>query len=101
MQAFNFTGDTFEPVRKPEPKTSKGGFYAFGKNSKSAISALSKEDRESKNKKLAEYRKIIGLEEGRDAADLTMANERAVDVALKRANHQSKQLVEVTVDIRN
>ena len=86
MQAFNFTGDNFEPVRKPEPKTAKGGFYAFGKNSKSAISALSKEERTEKNKKLAEYRKLIGREEGREADDLTFANERAVDVALKRAN---------------
>ena len=85
-KAFDFTGEDFQPVAKPEPKTSKGGFYAFGKNSKSSIAALSKDERDEKNKKLAEFRKLIGKEAGREAADLSLANERVVDVALKRAN---------------
>ena len=72
---------------KPEPTTSKGGFYSFSKNSKSAIAAISKQDRDEKNKKLMEFRKAIGKQEGADeATDLTVTKERAVEVALKRAN---------------
>ena len=100
MKAIDFTGDTFEPVRKPEPTQSKGGFYGFSKNSKSAIVTMSKNEREEKNKKLADYRNLIGKDEnyaGREATDLPMANERAIDLALKRANQQSKQLIDVTV----
>jgi len=33
-KAFTFTGETYEPVKKPEPKTAKGTFQSFGKNSK-------------------------------------------------------------------
>lgn len=101
MQAFDFTGDPYEPVRKPEPTQSKGGFYGFSKNSKSAIVTMSKAEQEQKSKKLQEYRKIIGKDENydgaRQAADLPMANERAIDLALKRANQQSKQLIDVRV----
>ena len=50
---------------------------------------------------MAEFRKIIGREEGRDAEALTLANERTVDLVLKRANMQSKKLVEVTIPPRN
>ena len=85
MQEFGFTGDDFQPVTKPETKTSKGGFHSFGKNSKSAIVPLSKNEREEKNKKLSEFHKIIGIIEGREATDLSLVNERAIDVALKRA----------------
>ena len=46
MQAFDFTGDPYEPVRKPEPTQSKGGFYGFSKNSKSAIVTMSKAEQE-------------------------------------------------------
>ena len=96
MQAFDFTGETYEPVAKPEPKQSKGGFYGFGKNSKSKIVTLSKNERDEKNRKLEEYRNVIGRTEGRDATDLSLANEVAIDVALKRANQKSKaSLVDV------
>jgi hypothetical protein len=64
-KAFTFTGETYEPVKKPEPKTAKGTFQSFGKNSKSAFVALSKSEIEEKNKKLSEFRKIIGREDGR------------------------------------
>ena len=87
-------------MRKPEPTQSKGGFYGFSKNSKSSIVTMSKSEREEKNKKLQDYRKIIGKDEdyeGREATDLPMANERAIDLALKRANQQSKQLIDVKV----
>ena len=84
MQAFSFTGETFEPVKKPEIKTAKGGFHGFSKNSKSAFVPLSKVELEDKNKKLKEFRKIIGREEGRQ--DLDLVSERAIDLALKRAN---------------
>ena len=101
MQAFDFTGDPYEPVRKPEPTQSKGGFYGFSKNSKSAIVTMSKAEQEQKNKKLQDYRKIIGKDENyegaRQAVDLPLANERAIDLALKRANQQSKQLIDVRV----
>ena len=43
MQAFEFEGKEYAPVQKPEPKKAKGGFHAFGKNSKSAIVPLSSE----------------------------------------------------------
>mmetsp|Transcript_32766 Transcript_32766/g.38583 ORF Transcript_32766/g.38583 Transcript_32766/m.38583 type:complete len:87 (+) Transcript_32766:1-261(+) len=86
MQAFGFTGEDYKPVQKPEPTKTKGGFHAFGKNSKSAIAAVSKHDLDSKNKKLAEFRKLIGREEGREATNLTLNNEKAIDVALKRAH---------------
>lgn len=86
MQAFDFTGNDFKPVVKPEPSKSKGGFYSFGKNSKSSIAAMSKEDRDEKNRKLAEFRKVLGKEEGHEAIDLTLTKERALEVALKRAN---------------
>ena len=87
MQAFGFTGEDFKPVLKPEPTKSKGGFYSFGKNSKSSISAMSKEERDEKNRKLAEFRKVIGKQdEGHEAIDLTLTKERALEVALKRAN---------------
>ena len=87
MQSFDFTGADYKPVAKPEPRaTAKGGFHAFGKNSKSAIAAIPKHELEQKNKKLAEFRKLIGREEGREAVDLSLPNEMAIEVALKRAN---------------
>ena len=63
MQNFDFTGESFEPVRKPGPTQSKGGFYGFGKNSKSSIITMSKDQQAEKDKKLQEYRKIIGKDE--------------------------------------
>ena len=47
---------------------------------------LSKSEIDEKNKKLNEFRKIIGREEGRQAEDLDFVSERAIDLALKRAN---------------
>ena len=41
---------------------------------------------DSKNQKLNEFRKVIGRDQGRQAEDLNFANERAIEVALKRAN---------------
>ena len=61
---------------------------------------MTKVEQDEKNKKLQEYRKMIGKDEnydGRQATDLPMANERAIDLALKRANQQSKQLIDVRV----
>lgn len=63
QKSFDFTGDTFEPVRKPEPTNAKGGFYGFGKNSKSSIITLSKAEQADKDRKLQEYRRIIGKDE--------------------------------------
>ena len=72
MQAFDFTGKDYKPVAKPEPTRTKGGFYSFGKNSKSVISAMSKEEAFVKNRKLADFRKVLGKEDGQNAADMTL-----------------------------
>lgn len=98
MQAIEFKGQEYTPVQKPEFKTAKGGFHGFGKNSKSAFVPLSHEERKQKEKKLTEFRKVIGKEEGRHAEDLDMVSERAIDLALKRANMQANQMIEVTVE---
>ena len=100
MQAtsIDFQGTDFVPIAKPAPSSSKGGFYSFGKNSKSAIVPPSKTELEQKKQKLDQFRGIIGAESVREANDLGMANERVIDLALKRASNQqhSKQLVELT-----
>ena len=53
------------PKKKQEP--TKGGFYGFGKNSKSAIGAISKDQQAEKALKLKEYRDLIGQQAGGDS----------------------------------
>ena len=55
---------------KKRPESAKGGFYGFGKNSKSAIATISKQEQAQKQAKLKEYRDLIGKQGGNDGSGL-------------------------------
>ena len=55
-----------EKDTKKRPESAKGGFYGFGKNSKSAIVTISKQQQAEKQAKLKEYRQLIGKQGGNE-----------------------------------